>query len=353
MTMTAKPFSVTDRIDPEKDIDENELIKTVNAMDDIDNRPLKFLTPGQLDKPALFQQVRDYQQKRAMAADAVVKPKGPTAKRVAAEKHAQNARLPQNVPIPIKSGVGPGQPNRAGDVRTIANGLTLAGHRAVLPPAPDPDAADPRGAEQIRPITMAFQKAQGETDDGTVLPGGPTQKKLSFIATPHVVDLVGADPERPKPFTPQEPAYVGRVLNSRRSTIRTFQQDPRTLPTKEEHEAAVGLLSRIGEAVREMIGVGQARAQNRGVGGPARGQKIPSWHEQGIGDRIYGTMPKQRPQNVPDDEIRAIEDEERRRRAADIYRRGISDEQFAFGRPRFNEGDPYSGDATYGDPDGR
>jgi len=36
-----------------------------------------------------------------------------------------------------------------------------------------------------------------------------------------------------------------------------------------------------------------------------------------------------------------------------IIRRGLADEQNAFGRPTWDEGDAYSGNDTYGDPDGR
>lgn len=56
------PFALKDRLDPGKDIDEGELIRTVNAIDDLNDRPRPFRVPGRIDHADAFRSIRNYQQ---------------------------------------------------------------------------------------------------------------------------------------------------------------------------------------------------------------------------------------------------------------------------------------------------
>lgn len=255
------PFNLIDRLDPEKDVDGDELGRTVNAIDDLNDRPHGERRAGTFDRNEAFAKIEDYQRTRNLKVDGKMNPKGPTAKRIAAEKHLHGRTEPRRVAIPIKAGVGPGQPNRAADVRAVANGLTLAGHRAVLPKADNPDTPDHASEAAIRKQTIAAQRAHGEKPDGVVKRGGPTQSLLGYLAAPHVAHLAGADPDSPKPFQRPEPATVGRTKRDRPSTIITFQQDERTLPDQVEHEAAVEVLSGQGGIDRLEGGDGEDRLE--------------------------------------------------------------------------------------------
>lgn len=346
------PFNLIDRLDPEKDVDGDELGRTVNAIDDLNDKPHGERRAGTFDRNEAFGKIEDYQRSRNLKVDGKMNPKGPTAKRIAAEKHLHSRAEPRRVAIPISGGVGPGQPNRAADVRAVANGLTLAGHRAVLPKPVNPDAPDHAGEAAIRKHTIAAQRAHGETPDGIVKRGGPTQSLLGYLAAPHVAHLAGSDPDNPKPFQPSEPAIVGRTKRDRPTTIITFDQDERTLPDKAEHEAAVNLSS----LPQKLLGIGTAHARGRGVS-PGKDHRSLHYSQrflrsQGeITQDLFDVVPKP---DAPEGR-RTVEEinEGRRQNQIDIIRRAISDYDAIPGRPRINEGDMYTGQDTYGDADGR
>ena len=347
-----EPFALIDRLDPHKDNDETELIRTLDAIDDIEDRPRRFRVPGRVDRDEAFDRIRAYQAARGLRADGLIKPKGPTAKRIAAERHLQSRVAPRRILLPMTGGVGLGQPNRAADVRAVASGLTLAGHRAELPEAPGPDGPDLEGAAAIRAQIIAAQRAHGETPDGIVKPGGPTQSLLAYLAAPHVAHLAGPDPDNPAPFRAQQPAIVGRTRLSRPGAIATFPQDERTLPNRAEHAAAVDIAG----LAREFFGIASAEARGRGS---APGRDRRGLHSSQRFLRSQGEITEDLFDVVPTPDApegrQSIEEinEARRQRLLRIIKDAIADEQGVVGRPRIDEGDAYSGLDTYGDADGR
>ncbi len=219
--MNTEPFALKDRIDPSKDIDERELIRTVNTINDIEDRPRRFLEPGRFDTAAAFRQIKSYQHSRGLKPDSIVRPKGPTEKRIAAEQHKQRSgtrsglhyqALGRAANVPLASGTGKGQTYSPLDIRTSANALKLAGYEADSTPT-----------SVARNLTT-FQRQHGKKPDGIMQPDGPTQRLLSDIVAPQIDLLTGTNPTRPKPWKPQTPSIVARALNDRPSTVRTFEQ---------------------------------------------------------------------------------------------------------------------------------
>lgn len=320
-----EPFALIDRLDPHKDNDETELIRTLDAIDDIEDRPRRFRVPGRVDRDEAFDRIRAYQAARGLRADGLIKPKGPTAKRIAAERHLQSRVAPRRILLPMTGGVGLGQPNRAADVRAVASGLTLVGHRAELPEAPGPDGPDLEGAAAIRAQIIAAQRAHGETPDGIVKPGGPTQSLLAYLAAPHVALLAGPDPDNPGPFKAQDRA---------------------------EYAAAVDIAG----LARELFGIAPAEARGRG-GAPGKDRR--GLHSSQRFLRSQGEITEDLFDVVPTPDApegrQSIEEinEARRQRLLRIIKDAIADEQGVVGRPRIDEGDAYSGLDTYGDADGR
>ena len=258
--MNVEPFAITDGLEPESDIDEGELARTVNATDDLNDRPHGLRRSGTFDHDDAFDQIADYQFSRRLKTDRKVFPKGATERRLAADRYAQQTVrnpsrqqrvLGRGANLPLQQGVGPGEANRAGDVRAAAQSALLAGKKVSVPTVRRPDTPDHKGAAKLAPTIRTLQREHGEKPDGIIRPGGPTQSTLSHLTAPQLDYLAGRDPMKPKPFELARPQMVARTLAFRPTTVRTFEQAPETLPTVEEYDAAVGLLGTIDRKVKE------------------------------------------------------------------------------------------------------
>jgi len=146
--------------------------------------------------------------------------------------------------LPITYAVGFGQTNAPDDLRMTGRALTLAGSHIRVPLAYKDKAAAQLAAAIPTPLRQ-FQARHGLKQDGVMKPDGQTQHHLSHIIAPQIDHLIGRDHLNPRPWKTPEPEMVARTLKHRPTTIRTFVQDDRTLPTIVEHKAAAGLFGEI------------------------------------------------------------------------------------------------------------
>jgi len=252
--MQTEPFQLKDRISPEEDNDEAEVIRLGNALDNLAGRKPPPRAIGHVDQKQIIDRTRDFQAARGLKIDGLVKPKGPTQQRIAAEKFRRDsaARPPRHTSVlgrganvPLAASIGPGRSNLAGDVKTVHSALTLTGHKppaVIRRQASDEDA---EGAAALQPSIRKFQNDQGLKVDGLVEPYGPTHDLMDDVIAPRLALLTGNDPVRPKPWQPPKPEIVARNVPLIPTRIRTRFQDEEDLPTRTEYDAAVRLGERI------------------------------------------------------------------------------------------------------------
>lgn len=305
---TREPFTLTVPLDPDRDSDATELARAADLIDDLLDRPRLDRVPGHFDVADAFARIAAYQAARGLRVDRRMNPDGPTEKRLAAEQHLRSRAVPRKLGPFLEEGVGLRQPNRPEDVRAISDALTLAGQ-----------AGEERSLAQR---LAAFQTAHGESPDGVAVPAGATEDLLRFIAAPD----------------------VARHERSRSGG---------TLPDHPQHEAAERLLKRSQQLRGRNSTIRPRLAQGRGhVGGVPGGGRFPSLNEQDFIGRSYGVIPKHRPDMHEETDDRGLT-EEQVRQIRKLIADQISDPQKTPGRPKLTQGDPYSGNDTYGDADGR
>lgn len=225
------PFWLRDRVGPGLDNDPDELIRAAGMAEKLDGRRSPARTVDDPGESGAIKSIRAYQRPRGLKPDGLVTPGGPTAQRMTAELYERGGprrRIPaRGGTVPLWGPVGAGGDNDPRDLAATRHALFLAG----LPV---------RGTDSETPLKR-FQQMHGLTVDGRMEPFGPTHDMLDRITAPKLAALAGDDPDRPQTYTPREPGLVGRVLHDRPTTIRTFFQEPETLPSKAQQAAAVSL----------------------------------------------------------------------------------------------------------------
>lgn len=267
--MTAvDPFWLFDKINPEDDNDPEEVIKAANAADDLTRQRKPERTVNALDEDEAFDSIRSFQRSRNLTVDGIVNPKGPTAQRMAAEKHgiAERANRPAFVEVfgrgaraPLWGSVGRGGQNLRGDVQVAKAALTLTGQKVSTPDPVPGSNEDLAGGEAAGAALTRFQRQHGLKPDGVMTPFGETHDMLNTILAPRIEALAGRDPGNPKPFESREPRVVGRIMKFRPTTVLSSFQDDDSLPTEAEHRAATELMS----AIAKDVEFERARAEDR------------------------------------------------------------------------------------------
>jgi len=225
------PFWLRDRVGPGLDNDPDELIRAAGMAEKLDGRRSPARTVDDPGESGAIKSIRAYQRPRGLKPDGLMNPNGPTVQRMTAELYERGGprrRIPaRGGTVPLWGPVGAGGDNDPRDLAATRHALFLAG----LPV---------RGTDAETPLRR-FQQMHGLTVDGRMEPFGPTHDMLDRITAPKLAALAGDDPDRPQTYTPREPELVGRVLRDRPSTIRTFFQEPETLPSEAQQAAAVSL----------------------------------------------------------------------------------------------------------------
>lgn len=225
------PFWLRDRVGPELDNDPDELIRAAGMAEKLDGRRSPARTVDDPGESGAIKSIRAYQRPRGLKPDGLMNPNGPTVQRMTAELYERGGprrRIPaRGGTVPLWGPVGAGGDNDPRDLAATRHALFLAG----LPV---------RGTDAETPLRR-FQQMHGLTVDGRMEPFGPTHDMLDRITAPKLEALAGDDPGRPLAFRPREPEMVGRVLRDRPTTIRTFFQEPDTLPSEAQQAASVSL----------------------------------------------------------------------------------------------------------------
>lgn len=225
------PFWLRDRVGPGLDNDPDELIRAAGMAEKLDGRRSPARTVDDPGESGAIKSIRAYQRPRGLKPDGLMNPNGPTVQRMTAELYERGGprrRIPaRGGTVPLWGPVGSGGDNDPRDLAATRHALFLAG----LPV---------RGTDAETPLRR-FQQMHGLAVDGRMEPFGPTHDMLDRITAPKLAALAGDDPDRPLAFRPREPELVGRVLRDRPTTIRTFFQEPDTLPSEAQQAAAVSL----------------------------------------------------------------------------------------------------------------
>lgn len=231
------PFWLRDRVGPGLDNDPDELIRAAEMAEKLDGRRSPARSVNDPGERGAIGSISRYQRARGLKPDGLVNPDGATAQRMTAELYERNGPRRENPvrggSVPLWGPVGAGGDNDPRDLAATRHALFLAG----LPMT---------GADAGTPLRR-FQQQHGLAVDGRMEPFGPTHDRLDRNAAPMVASLAGDDADRPLAFRPRAPEMVGRVLAGRRTTVRTFLQDPETLPTEAQHAAAVSLARKSAE----------------------------------------------------------------------------------------------------------
>ncbi len=253
-----------DKINPEDDNDLEEVIKAANAADDLTRQRKPERTVNALDEDEA-DSIRSFQRSWNLTVDGIVK--GPTAQRMAAEKHgiAERANRPAFVEVfgrgaraPLWGSVGRGGQNLRGDVQVAKAAPTLTGQKVSTPDPVPGSNEDLAGGEAAGAALTRFQRQHGLKPDGVMTPFGETHDMLNTILAPDR----GAC--RSRPGKPQA-LRVARAQGCRphhevppdNSPLQL--QDDDSLPTEAEHRAATELMS----AIAKDVEFERARAEDR------------------------------------------------------------------------------------------
>lgn len=198
--MPINPFRLHDRIVPEDANDPVQVRAFAQALRDV-GEPV----PGD-DTASVTQAARRFQASRGLAVDGVARVNGPTAQRLAGERHARQVAASPPPPkqtlhdlhsVPIRETVGSGGRNRPEDRASIQRALALTNHfsrfGALNPVALSQGTEDPelnRGVE-------GFRRKHGIDESGPVAVGSWTLGLLNDITAPILHHLIGPDASRP------------------------------------------------------------------------------------------------------------------------------------------------------------
>lgn len=256
--MPSQFLSLNDRFDPEDENDQDEVVKLATALDEVEGRPVQQRSADSVNQLEVAEETVAFQKRSGLKPDGVVRPKGPTATRIAADQVARRSgpkprhrqALGRGANLPLWGAVGPGRDSLPRDRRAISNALTLAGYKPKLPGSGPGSQDDDLSRQVDKATTVAlkrFQASHGLQADGVARPFGPTHDMLDHVIAPRLEKLVGPDPTRPKPFEKPEPKYVGRKVPLRPMMIRSHLQDDEDLDNEVEYQAAVDL----GQMIRD------------------------------------------------------------------------------------------------------
>lgn len=243
--MLGNLLALDDRIDPEGENDQDEVVKLARALDEVDGRQPTKRNANDIDQRETSDRIKAYQKRSGLKPDGLVRPKGPTAARIAADQWSRRSRpvqkhrqvLGRGANLPLWGAVGADASNLPSDKKAMSNALTVAG--ALQRPVDTDDSE--REEPEITGALKRFQKSHGLRVDGVAEPFGPTHEKLDHLLGPRFQRLVGDDPTRPKPFQPRARRVVGRKVPFRPMMICSRFQDDEDIDNEVEHQAAVDL----------------------------------------------------------------------------------------------------------------
>jgi|GEM_PF-1684419 len=260
--MNVDPFWLHDRVLPSEANDPQEVARLGRALAEVGE------DPGDLSRPAVTAAARRFQDSRGLKVDGVVQVNGPTAQRIAAERHerqtaARPARprrvLGEQQAVPVRESVGPGGQNRAEDRASTMRGLALGGYfsrfGALNPLQLEAGAADP----ELERALARFRSKQGIRETGPLAPGSDSLTVLNRITAPRLHAFLNDDPTS----VPQPPEQAAVVRDSPDSP--TARAVPSRDEARESHEA---------EQDRE-IASRQARHVKREMDAVERGETAP------------------------------------------------------------------------------
>ncbi len=143
--MNVDPFWLNDRILPSDANDPKEVTRLGRALAELGE------DTGDHSRPAVTEAVRRFQDSRGLKVDGLAQVNGPTAQRIAAERHerqtaekppAQKRILGEQHSVPVRDAVGAGGRNRPLDrqsvMQALAIGNYLSRHAALNPAAFQP-----------------------------------------------------------------------------------------------------------------------------------------------------------------------------------------------------------------------
>lgn len=263
--MNVDPFWLNDRILPSDANDPKEVTKLGRALADLGE------DTGDLSRPAVTEAVRRFQDSRGLKVDGLAQVNGPTAQRIAAERHerqtaekppAQKRILGEQHSVPVRDAVGAGARNRPLDrqsvMQALAIGNYLSRYAALNPAAFQPGTDDP----ELERALDRFRRKQGIRENGPLAPGSLTLRLLNQITAPRLHRYLADDPTN----VPHPPERAAVVRNSPDSPTA------RTVPFRDEdqvaHETAQDqeIARRQADRVRQEVA-----AVDRGEAAPASG----------------------------------------------------------------------------------
>lgn len=210
--MNVDPFWLNDRIVPSDANDPKEVTRLGQALSDVGE------DVADRSRPAVTEAVRRFQDSRGLRVDGEAQVNGPTAQRLAAERHerqtaarpsAQQRILGEQHSVPVRDAVGTGGRNRPEDRRSVMQALAignyLSRYAALNPVDLPPGAPDP----ELETALARFRRKQGVRETGPLAPGSLTLRLLNQITAPRLHQLIGDDVASPRDMSPAEdPAVV-------------------------------------------------------------------------------------------------------------------------------------------------
>jgi len=123
----------------------------------------------------MFDGIEDFQSRRGLQVDGVMKPDGPTLRRMNETLNARRKKVgqplkPRTVVLGLSDEVGDRRKNRSHDVFSARQALNWAGHLPMNSSGASSDLAN---------AIKGFQKASGLKQDGFLRPHGETEKMLN------------------------------------------------------------------------------------------------------------------------------------------------------------------------------
>lgn len=260
--MNVDPFWLHDRVLPSEANDPHEVARLGRALAEVGE------DSGDLSRPAVTEAVRRFQDSRGLKVDGEAQVNGPTAQRIAAERHerqiadrppAQKRILGEQHSVPVRDTVGAGGQNRAEDRASIMRGLALGGYfsrfGALNPLKLESGATDP----ELERALERFRRKHGIRETGPLTPGSDSLTVLNRITAPRLHAFLNEDPTG----VPQPPERAAVVRNSPDSP--TARAVPSRDEARESHE---------GDQDRE-IASRQARHVKREMDAVERGETAP------------------------------------------------------------------------------
>ncbi len=263
--MNVDPFWLNDRIVPSDANDPREVRKLGRALAELGE------DTGDHSRPAVTEAVRRFQDSRGLKVDGLAQVNGPTAQRIAAERHerqttdrlpAQKRVLGEQHSVPVRDTVGAGGRNRPEDrqsvMQALAIGNYLSRYAALHPASLQPGADDP----ELERALARFRSKQGIRENGPLAPGSLTLRLLNQITAPRLHHYLADDPTN-VPHPPEKAAVVRNSPDSPTARAVPFRDEAQAT-----HEAAQD--QEIARRQADRVGAEMA-AVDRGEAAPASG----------------------------------------------------------------------------------